>query len=648
MSIANPFGLIGLLSIPVILALHLIRERKRRFVVSDLALWSFLDYQVRGPRPRRVPVTWLLILDLIVAALLSLALAQPRLDLALPVLNDRQLVIVLDRSTSMRAGEGLFDRFSQAKVEIAALLENLGPRDIATVVAFGRTAQWVGDSRQAGYEQLLASVEALQAGETGSAIQEALALGRASIDGTLPVEFYILTDGGLTDAAVAGLEAFPYPIRWHLIGTPADNQAILELNATPLGENRYRVFARIVNFGAQEVMRSLTLRLGEQVVDQISLSIPAGSSVPQVWQISVDPEQPGVGESAALTVALNGRDRLPQDDSASTGLQPGGNIQITLVAENPDSLQQAFLAVPRVDLQVLTPAEFIHSADRRSPDLTVLRGFVPETWPKGKTFLVEPPNDWRAAEGVTRTASVQRNVPTNAPLLFPNPDPLLIGVDFSGVRWSKAWSPVTFPEGFVILMQAGEMPLLLRGQSDLLGENTPLWVLLADLSHGNFTKHPAFPILMANLVESAAQSPLSGSLKTGETIWLPASNEARSWRIFAPGAAPVELEVDGPRQWTQTGEPGIYRFVHYGQDGRPVEFIAGINAGDEIESDLHLRVTEIALSNTAPGSDPAQGEQPVTGLNRTDQSRRQIDLLPWLLGVAILFLLLEARLAWRR
>ena len=190
----NPIGFIGFLSLPVILVLHLMRERNKLYIVSSLKLWSFLEREVRGSRVQRIPITLLLLLDLLIAALFSLAWAQPQISIATNVKGMQQYLILLDVSSSMRASDVAPSRFSQAQIQIVSLLGKLGPRDVATVVAFGSTAHWVGDTRQVGLPELLNEVTAQKPGETGNALPEALALALATTDQNIPVEIHIFTD----------------------------------------------------------------------------------------------------------------------------------------------------------------------------------------------------------------------------------------------------------------------------------------------------------------------------------------------------------------------------------------------------------------------------------------------------------------------
>ena len=83
MTFLLPLGLLALLTLPVILLLHLLRERRRRVAVPSLLHWQNLPRKREGERIRRLPLTLLLLLHLLVAALIGLALGWPQLAGAL-------------------------------------------------------------------------------------------------------------------------------------------------------------------------------------------------------------------------------------------------------------------------------------------------------------------------------------------------------------------------------------------------------------------------------------------------------------------------------------------------------------------------------------------------------------------------------------
>jgi len=136
MTFLLPFGLLALLTLPIILVLHLLRERRRRVAVPSLLHWLNIPRQPEGERIRRLPLTLLLLLHLLIAGLLALALSQPQLAGA-PRGAARQTVIILDTSTSMAARAGTTTRFAEAQARAEALLRALRPGDRATLIAAG-------------------------------------------------------------------------------------------------------------------------------------------------------------------------------------------------------------------------------------------------------------------------------------------------------------------------------------------------------------------------------------------------------------------------------------------------------------------------------------------------------------------------------
>lgn len=98
---ANPAGFFALLTLPLILAIHLLQRRNRVVEISTLFLLEpALRESVGGRRIERLRQSTPLWLQLVAAILLAVCLASPRLIRATSV---QQVVIVLDSSASMQA-----------------------------------------------------------------------------------------------------------------------------------------------------------------------------------------------------------------------------------------------------------------------------------------------------------------------------------------------------------------------------------------------------------------------------------------------------------------------------------------------------------------------------------------------------------------
>jgi Ca-activated chloride channel homolog len=615
-TLLNPLGLLGLLTLPVILALHMLRERKRVYSISSLDLWSFLEVEVHGQKLRRIPFSWLLFVDLLIAAVISLAWTQPQMELLTPGRAARHVIILLDISTSMQASDLLPNRFSHARLEAISLLNDLGPRDAATLITFGARARLMGDTRVEDLQKLIGKIELISPGETGHSLQSAIALGEASADQELPAEIYVLTDAAFDDPALA---QGSNPIHWQIFGSDASNQAVLSLQASSTGPENYQVFARLANFGSQPSSRLITLIADGVPLHSSIIEIPPDRVVSQVWPIVT-------GKPSTLTVSLTGNDALSEDDTASIAWNTGEEIRVVLVMDPSSNsivgsqVEKALRSIPNIllrhaDIQAYSPLD--------PSDLTLFVGVLPEAWPEGNVLVLDPP----AGNPLLELQDVRE--PITPPVLIEREAQVLAGVDFAGVRWGGNRGLREPPVEEEIIARSKENQIFF--QRTLGG--TRLFVLLPDLKDGNLIRHPAFPIMLGNQVQTARRSPFPAQVVAGEPIQLPNPGEYFSLTITSPSLPPTLLNGEWTAEWVHTREPGIYHFQLTEKSGKTSDNFVGVNSGNVLESSLTPQVWTEKYAGGQPAS--------------LDISTGQLELMPWLLGLAALLLLLEALLSWR-
>ena len=124
---ATPLGLLALLAIPAIVAIHLFRRRFPVRPVAGLFLWQLVRQTPEdGGKIAKLPITTSLILECLAALALALILAGARMSSAGV---SPHLVVLLDDSASMAAvnarGESARDR---AVRRVLAELDRLGSR----------------------------------------------------------------------------------------------------------------------------------------------------------------------------------------------------------------------------------------------------------------------------------------------------------------------------------------------------------------------------------------------------------------------------------------------------------------------------------------------------------------------------------------
>jgi len=173
--LAYPLALLSLLAIPFIIALHLLRPRRRRVVLSTTTLWqAALRDRARGHGFRTLLRNLSLLLLLASAAALGLALAGPQWLTRAGEGADTVLVLDVSASMKTRSGSGT-TRFDQALAEAAAIVDGLPRNGRMLVMTSGRKAVL-----KTGFESdrgaLRRALAQLRPGDEAGRPREALAL----------------------------------------------------------------------------------------------------------------------------------------------------------------------------------------------------------------------------------------------------------------------------------------------------------------------------------------------------------------------------------------------------------------------------------------------------------------------------------------
>ena len=121
MTLTYPLGLLGLIGIPILILIYIIKNRYSEQVIATTYIWTTSERFLK----RRLSRSFLaglisLILQILIVALLSLAIAQPVITLADAA---RSYCFVLDASGSMNIVQEGETRFDIAKSKINEIID---------------------------------------------------------------------------------------------------------------------------------------------------------------------------------------------------------------------------------------------------------------------------------------------------------------------------------------------------------------------------------------------------------------------------------------------------------------------------------------------------------------------------------------------
>lgn len=478
-TLANPLGLLALLGIPAVLAIHFLQRKAVALPVSTLFLLERTHCgAASGRRLERIIPSIPLWMQLLAVLLLAWFLAEPRLQKSGSV---QRIAVVLDSSASM----GVFKNDAIARLT-AELPGFQGPASTIelTVIesAPSRPRLYAGSS----IDELKTVLEKWQPLDGLTDPTQALRLARSLVSREGTVIY-------LTDTPA---DSLPFEARLIAVGDPVDNVGFTG-----------------VTFATEEgalVWQALVRNYSKTAVDR-TWSIQTATSGTEPRKIHLDPGALVTLQSAFPTDAKSVRlvlspDRFPLDDT------------LPLVAPKPKSLalftatSPAFADLTEKLLRALDAA--IPTNDATTADLSIT-SYDP------LDPVLPPGNSVIFVEDSTRSGAYLKGG------ILAEPNPLLDNLNWQSLLVRKTIELDRLPSDTVLLWQ-DKRPLIFLREKPATKKSPPSRQLRFnfDLRLSNASNQPAFVVLLHRFAESIREAkiaPTSVNLETGQPIKITAA-----------------------------------------------------------------------------------------------------------------------------
>ena len=375
MPLLAPLFLLGVAAIAVPLLVHLV-EREKRDPMSFPSLMFLERTKAPFTSRRHVRDPWLLVLRALAVAALVLAFARPvlgrRLSAGAADLRRREIVVLLDRSFSMRIGQ----RWERARATVDSVIRNLTPGDRMTLVAFDRRAQAVTAATsdqavlRAGLSSLAPSDESTRLAPAIAVAQQRLAASDAPRKALVVVSDFQRSGWDLTDESrlATGTELTPLDVGGDsAVVDRAVRSVIVQRDRRP-GPSQVIVTARVANMGPAGRGIRARLEVAGRMVAERTVDLPRDGGATVSFQAIPMPS-----DAMPARVVLDS-DPLSGDDAFHFLLQQAPVLQVLLIeARSSPFLTRAFAIGddPRFDVTTRTPGRAT-AADLAGRRLVVL------------------------------------------------------------------------------------------------------------------------------------------------------------------------------------------------------------------------------------------------------------------------------------
>ncbi len=363
-----PLRLLALyaLAASAIVALYLVRQRRRTVRVPFAALWQrAVGADAPARRRDRLRTLLSLLLQLVLLGAVVLALGDPRPAAA--ARRGRSVVVLLDGSASMQATDVPGGRAAAARAAARSLVRTFGPADRAMVVQVDAEVTPLRPFT-ADAETLAAAIASYAPRDTGADLPRALAFARDALAGAPSPEIVLVGDGAYgsapVDVALPGIA-----LRFVPVGRRGRNVGVTAFAARrhPLDRTRCEAMVTVQSWSDRPERVVLAVRADGADVARYDLALAPGESVQRVL--------PGIASGerleAAVSLADGTADDLAADDVAYAALPTRRRLSVLSVTEGNRYLEAALLLDGALDVVEATPSDAPAMLRARSFDAVI-------------------------------------------------------------------------------------------------------------------------------------------------------------------------------------------------------------------------------------------------------------------------------------
>lgn len=376
MTLLYPLGLLGLIGIPILIIIYIIKTKYTEQTVTSTYLWTLSEKFLK----RRNPFSWItgmfsLILQILAITLVSFAIAHPMMTMSGAAY---EYCFVLDASGSMNIQQSGTSRFELAKEQIAQEIEDAAPGSKYTLVVAAENAVVV-------YEQLTdkdTALTLLQEQESGydeNTMDLAISEAQRYFNANPGVKIHAYTDGDYT---------VNENIRLVNVAAAAENYGIGNVSYAFSG-GQLKVTGDLISYGTADDTLEVYLYVDgaeEAAAGYVGVVMPGQ---PARFQLNCALES-----FSSLRVVLEVDDALAEDNEVQIfDIKSDSAYNAAIISDASLFMEMCLKAWGYSNYVVISPQEFENEllGTISGYGLYIFDGYSPEKLPSdGAVWLINP------------------------------------------------------------------------------------------------------------------------------------------------------------------------------------------------------------------------------------------------------------------
>ena len=549
MNFLYPLGLLGLIGIPILILVYIIKSKYTEQTVASTYLWTLSErFLKRKRRPSPLAGIISLVLQILAVTLISLAVAHP--IITIPD-SAKEYCFILDGSGSMRMEVGIptedeeaapVTRFEAAKTAIRQQVEDAMDGSIFTLIYAGDTTSVICE-RTEDKEQLLLLMEELIPAYNTLSLTDAIGISQGYFNENSGLKTVLFTDSEY--ASAENIEVVN-------VANAVENYGLSGVTYTHLSDT-LTVAGNVTSY---ESDRDLTLHLyldGSET-PSVTETVTVEAGIPSVFSLEAD-----VRSFSSIRVVIEETDALALDNEyVIHNVKSENSYDTLLVSDRPFFLESALRSQLGASIKVVTPDEY---RGETGYGLYVFDTVVPMdmTLPTdGTVWLVNVTGSIEGAgytvQGEMALAKAESlTLSTSSSTATRNLIEGIVGKDIVITRYVKCG----FYRNFTTLFSYKGSPVVFAGVTEYGNREV---VIAFDLHDSNLTLLADYTVLMRNLLAFSFPDMVeSTTYGCGESATVNIIPNCESIRVESPSGEVSYLKTDGATDSFRLTEAGTYR-----------------------------------------------------------------------------------------
>ena len=358
MTFLYPIGLLGLIGIPILIIVYLIKNRYTEQTVASTYLWRLSERFLKRRNPlSKITGIISLILQLLLVATVSLAVAHPTVILPGAAY---EYCFILDGSASMNMSMDGVSRFELAKEEILEVIDTAKDGSTFTVVFVGETTETIIEKTDEP-SKVRDRFSVLSPSGCTVGYTEAIGVAQGYFDDNPALRTYLVTD---TDYAECE------NIKLINVARTENNLSIEDVKYVKSGKSTVIVSGKVVSYGADRVADlEVYCDNSNEAIDFTKVQLVKDE--PSSFTFTLD-----IPEFYSITVKTPTEDAYSGDNMAVVyDVESENSYNALLISDAPFLVETAINAVSNADVTVISVESYKAEEERLANTDKVVSGY---------------------------------------------------------------------------------------------------------------------------------------------------------------------------------------------------------------------------------------------------------------------------------